>query len=597
MEKQRTREEINKEYTWDLSLIFKTDEEFLNEVEKLKKDILKIEEYKNFNTSSKSLYEILILTNDLESRLDKTYSYAHLSYDQDLSNSKYQKYYGIVNNLFSDYSKITGFIIPSILKLDYEKIEEYIKEYPKLKEFEYLLKDLFRNKKYLLDEKVEIALSKISKAFDNSESIYDLLTNSDFTFDTIKTNDNKEVELTNSNYSIFIESIHEEERKQAFQTLYKTYKKYANTISKCLSNTVDSNISISSLRGYNSALESSLHSENIDVKVYDNLIKTVKDNINPLYEYFDYKKKLLNKEEFHIYDVYTKVIKNINKTYTFEEAKDIVLEALKPLGKEYNEVLKKAFNERWIDVYNNKGKRGGAYSSGTYLTKPYLLLNYEGKLDDVSTLAHELGHSMHTYFSNKNNPYHYAYYKIFVAEVASTVNELLLSNYMLKNTNIKEEKLYILNSLLDLYKGTLFRQTMFAEFEKQIYDLSSSGEILTSELLCDKYYKLNKEYFPESVILDEEIKYEWSRIPHFYYNFYVYKYATSICASTYIVREILKGNNDIKEKYLKFLTLGGSMDPIDELKTIGIDMNDSKVVVNTIEYFKEILDEFKKISS
>ena len=484
------------------------------------------------------------------------------------------------------------------MKYDYKKIEKFYEEYPKLKEeYEFVLKDIYRSKKYKLDENVEKALSNLTKAFDNSEEIYSLLTNSDFTFDSIKLKDGSISELTDSNYTKYMTSSDRNIRKQAFDSMYKTYKKYTNTISKCLSNSIESNVSLSKLRGYKSTLYSALFDDNINEEVYINLVKTVKENLKPLFEYYDYKRQLLNLDELHIYDIYTPVIDEEGKIYTFEEAKDLVINSLKILGDDYSSVLKSAFDEKWIDVYNNKGKRGGAYSSGSYLTKPFLLLNYEGRLNDVSTLAHELGHSLHTYYSCKNNPYQYHNYKIFVAEVASQVNELLLANYVLENSKNKDEKIKVLNNLLELYKGSLFRQTMFAEFEKDIYDAVENGEILTSDYLCDLYYKINKEYFGKDVVLDENIKYEWERIPHFYYFFYVYKYATSICAATYIANEIINGNEEIKEKYLKFLTLGGSMYPLDELKTIGIDMTDKTIIEDTIKYFEKILNEFKDLNN
>ena len=597
MEKQKLRSEIDDKYKWDLTTIFKSDEEFLKEIDNLKDDIQKIKSYEDiFMTSGEKLYELFELTNELEARMDKVYCYAHLHSDEDVSNNKYQSYYGYVINLYDEYSKISSYIMPTIMKYDYDKIEELYKEYPKLKdEYEFILENIFRVKKYKLDENVEKALSSLSKSFDNSEEIYSILSDSDLTFDNIKLKDGKEVELTNSNYSIYVSSSDRNERKQAFDTLYKTYKKYSNTIAKCLSNSIESNVSMSKLRGYKSALNEALFFDNIDENIYHNLIDTVENNLKPLYKYYNLKKKLLNLDELHMYDIYAPIINN-EKKYTFEEAKEMVLNSLKVLGDDYISIANKAFNERWIDVYNNKGKRGGAYSSGCYLTNPFLLLNYEGEYDDVSALIHELGHSIHTYYSVNNNPYQYCSYKIFVAEVASTVNELLLANYILNNSNDKQEKIMVLNELLELYKGTLFRQTMFAKFEKEIYNAIENNEILTSDYLCNKYYEINKKYFGDSVILDDYIKYEWSRIPHFYNFFYVYKYATSICASTYIVNEILKGNNDVKEKYLKFLTLGGSMYPVDELKTIGIDMNDKKVIEETIKYFENILNQFENLN-
>lgn len=599
MEKQKLRSEIDDKYKWDLSSIYKNDEEFLYELNKLQEDFKKINKYSsNMMDNAENLYNCLKLSDNIEMNLEKLFSYAHLHNDEDTSDNKYQKYYGLVINLDSEYSKITSFILPELMKYDYKKIEKFYEEYPKLKEeYEFVLKDIYRSKKYKLDENVEKALSNLTKAFDNSEEIYSLLTNSDFTFDSIKLKDGSISELTDSNYTKYMTSSDRNIRKQAFDSMYKTYKKYTNTISKCLSNSIESNVSLSKLRGYKSTLYSALFSDNIDEEVYINLVKTVKENLKPLFEYYDYKRQLLNLDELHIYDIYTPVIDEEGKIYTFEEAKDLVINSLKILGDDYSSVLKSAFDEKWIDVYNNKGKRGGAYSSGSYLTKPFLLLNYEGRLNDVSTLAHELGHSLHTYYSCKNNPYQYHNYKIFVAEVASQVNELLLANYVLENSKDKDEKISVLNNLLELYKASLFRQTMFAEFEKDIYDAVENGEILTSDYLCDLYYKINKEYFGKDVVLDENIKYEWERIPHFYYFFYVYKYATSICAATYIANEIINGNEEIKEKYLKFLTLGGSMYPLDELKTIGIDMTDKTIIEDTIKYFEKILKEFKDLNN
>ena len=597
MEKQKLRSEIDNKYKWDLSSIYKTDEEFLSDINKLHSKINNIKKYENtIMDNAENLYNCLKLECELSMQLDKLHTYAHLKEDEDTTNTKYQKYYGLVINLYSEYSKVTSFITPTLMKYDYKKINEFYKELPKLKdEFEFVLYDIYRSKKYILDENTEKALSHLSKAFDNSQEVYSLLTNSDFTFDNIQVGD-KEVELTDSNYTRYLTSKDRMVRKSAFDSMYKTYKKYKNTISKCLSNTVESNVAISKLRGYKSALEGELYSDNIDVKIYDNLINSVSNNLEPLFKYYDLKKKLLNLDELHIYDIYVPIIKDNEKTYTYEEAKDLILKSLNILGDGYINDLKKAFDEKWIDVFNNKGKRSGAYSSGSYLTKPFLLLNYEGRLNDVSTLAHELGHSMHSYYSCKNNPYQYHGYTIFVAEVASTVNELLLDNYILNNSNDKDEKIYILNNLLELYKGTLFRQTMFAEFERDIYNDVENGEVLESDYLSNKYYELNKKYFKNSVILDDNIRYEWERIPHFYYYFYVYKYATSICASTYIANEILNGNEEMKDKYLKFLSLGGSMYPVDELKTLGIDMSDKNIIENTISYFNKILDEFEKLN-
>ena len=317
--------------------------------------------------------------------------------------------------------------------------------------------------------------------------------------------------------------------------------------------------------------------------------------MNVIYKYYELKKEVLKLDEIHLYDIYTDLVSGSEEKYSFEKGKELVIDALNVLGEDYVNVLNKAFDEKWIDKYPNKGKRGGAYSWGSYLSKPFVLLNYQDQLDDVSTLAHELGHSIHSYYSKENNPYHSYGYRIFVAEVASTVNEMLLYKHMLKNTNDKKEKLVILDNLMELFKGTIYRQTMFAEFERDIYAKVENGDIITYDLLCDHYYELNKKYFGENVVIDEEIKYEWERIPHFYMNFYVYQYATGLSAASAIVSDILDNKANAKENYLKFLTLGGSMYPIDELKVAGVDMTKPEVIEKAIKMFDEIIDEFKEV--
>ena len=414
-------------------------------------------------------------------------------------------------------------------------------------------------------------------------------------FGNIKDENGNLVEFTESNYSKFIHSSNREVRKNAFKLLLETYAKYKNTISNTFKENVDYLVGMAKIEKFNSSLEASLFSDNIDTTVYNNLIETVHKNLNVLYKYYDLKKEILNLDELHLYDIYVELIKDLDKEYSFEEAKEIVINALSILGDDYITNLKKAFDERWIDVYNNVGKRGGAYSSGFYDTNPFVLLNFERKLNDVSTLAHELGHSMHTYYSCKNNTYNNSGYKIFVAEVASTVNELILNKYLLKNSKDKKEKLFILNNLMELFKGTIYRQTMFAEFERDMHKKYEDGEILTNELLSNEYYKLNKEYFGPNVVVDEEIKYEWERIPHFYYDFYVYKYAIGLSSACYIVDGIVNNKPNALENYLKFLKSGGSDYPANELKIAGVDVNSSEVIESAIKMFDETINEFKTL--
>lgn len=594
--KQKLREEISNEYKWDLEAIYKNKEEFEDELKKIEQEIDKIDKYKDIlMESSSNLLECLELDTNISRRLSKAHTYANCYFDSDTGNASYQEILGKVNNLYQKYSEKISFIEPSILKCDYNTIQKYMEESPKLKSYERNLKEIYRFKKYILSDNEEKIISNLEKALDSSSTTYESLTDTDMTYGNIIDENGESVELTDSNYNKYIKSNDRRVRKEAFDELYRVYSNFKNTICSTIKGNIEANTSIAKIRGYESAIEASLFSDNIDVSVYNNLIDTVSNNLSSLFKYYDLKKKILGLDEMHLYDTYVSIINEKPREYTFDEAKELVKKALSVLGDKYINDLNNAFTEKWIDIYNNKGKRGGAYSGGSYDTYPYVLLNFEGTLNDVSTLAHELGHSMHSYYSRLNNSYQDSNYKIFVAEVASTVNELLLSKYLLKNTSDKREKLIILNNLLDLFKATIFRQTMFAEFEKNIYEKHEKGEILTAELLCNDYYELNKKYFGNSVYVDDEIKYEWERIPHFYYYFYVYKYATGLSAACYIVNGILSGSKDALDNYLKFLTLGGSMDPLDELKVAGIDMTKPDSILSAIHMFDEVLEEFEQL--
>lgn len=594
--KQKLREEISNEYKWDLEAIYKNKEEFEDELKKIEQEIDKIDKYKDIlMESSSNLLECLELDTNISRRLSKAHTYANCYFDSDTGNASYQGMLGKVNNLYQKYSEKISFIEPSILKCDYNTIQKYMEESPKLKSYERNLKEIYRFKKYILSDNEEKIISNLEQALDSSSTTYESLTDTDMTYGNIIDANGESVELTDSNYNKYIKSNDRRVRKEAFDELYRVYSNFKNTICSTIKGNIEANTSIAKIRGYNSAIEASLFSDNIDVSVYNNLIDTVSNNLSSLFKYYDLKKKILGLDEMHLYDTYVSIINEKPREYTFDEAKELVKKALSVLGDKYINDLNNAFTEKWIDIYNNRGKRGGAYSGGSYDTYPYVLLNFEGTLNDVSTLAHELGHSMHSYYSRLNNSYQDSNYKIFVAEVASTVNELLLSKYLLKNTSDKREKLIILNNLLDLFKATIFRQTMFAEFEKNIYEKHEKGEILTAELLCNDYYELNKKYFGNSVYVDDEIKYEWERIPHFYYYFYVYKYATGLSAACYIVNSILSGSKDALDNYLKFLTLGGSMDPLDELKVAGIDMTKPEAILSAIHMFDEILEEFEQL--
>ncbi len=593
---EKLRCEIEDKYKWDLTKIYKDEKEWQKDFDDVKEKILKVLEYKDsFLSNGKKLYEYLKYDEEVSRKLEKIYYYAHLNYDADTLDEKYKVMTNKVSDLFTKYNELSSFVVPEILKLDEEKLNTFYKEEEKLEDYRFSIENIYRFKNHTLDEEKEKMLSNLSKCLSNPEETYEALTDSDFEYDYITDEKGNKVKFNESNYSLFIKSKDRSVRKKAFEMLHNKYKKYIRTITSTYKGEVENNVVLAKIRNYDSAISASLYSDNVPVYIYDNLIKVVNDNMNVLYDYYDLKKEILSLDRLHMYDTYVEIINKIDKKYSFDEAKEIVIDALSVLGDKYVKNLKKAFDEKWIDIYHSKGKRSGAYSSGNFDVNPYVLLNFEGTLNDVSTLAHELGHSMHTYLSCKNNPYQYSSYEIFVAEVASTVNELLLANYMLKNSKNKDEKLAIINHILDLYKATLYRQTMFAEFEKETHKLREKGEVLTSDLLSNTYYNLVKKYFGPNVLCDDLIRYEWARIPHFYYNFYVYKYATGISAASYIVDGILNNKEGALENYINFLKTGGSMYPLDELKIAGVNLNSKSVILSAIKTFEKYLKEFKDI--
>lgn len=595
MHKQKVRSDIKEEYTWDLSLIYKEEKDFYHDLDVLKDELDSIKKYEgHILDSASSLLDFLKESDNLERKLYKLYYYVHLKLDEDTANTASQKKEGLVTNLIQEYSVLTSFVMPELMKGDYNKVLEYINELDELKVYKFNLENIYRYQKHSLNEIEEVIISRLSKTIDNASNVFESLTDADITFPNILV-DGKEIELTESNYNTFIRSNNRDVRRQAFETLLGTYEKYKNTLATTFQGNVDALTSMAKIKKFNSSIEASLYGDNLDVSIYNKLIDVVNKNLDVVYKYFDLKKEVLNLEELHLYDIYTPMVKDYQMNFTFNEAKELVFKALSVLGEDYLNNLKKAFSERWIDIYNNKGKRTGAYSSGFYDTKPYLLLNYEGKYEDVTTLIHELGHSMHTYYSCQNNPYNLSSYNIFVAEVASTVNELLLVHYLIRNSKSKNEKLFLLNQLMELYKSTIYRQVMFAEFERDMHHDYENGTILTYEYLQNNYYELVKKYFGNNVCCDELIKNEWMRIPHFYYNFYVYKYAIGLSCATKIVDAILNNEENAVENYLSFLKTGGSDYPVNELKVANVDVMDESVYKSAINTFDKVIDEFKEL--
>lgn len=590
------RSDVRVEDTWDLSKLFSSISEFNNTYDMVKAEIEDFIKYKDYDLTNKNnLLEVMDKSYEIERVLDRLSAYTSLLFDEDTTNSESLSLKGRVSNLYDLYNNNSYFLVPNLLKIDYNVIKDMLSD-ERLKGYERVFENIFRYKKYTLSDKEEELLSKIGKMLGNNYDTYEMIKDADISFDSIIV-DGKEQELNNSNYTLYIEDKNRDVRKSAFKSLYKTYKQFKESFASTLYGNVKEDVVSAKIRGYSSAMEESLYHDELNMSVYNNLVDTINKHMDVVYKYYDLKKNILGLDELHLYDVYTPIVVDYDKKYDFEEAKKIVLDAVNVLGEDYVNTLRQGYIDRWVDIYPNKGKRTGAYSGGCYDSYPYILLNYQNKFDDVSTLIHESGHSMHSYYSREANSYPYGYYSIFVAEVASTVNELLLSKYMYKHSTDKKEKLFILNRLMELFRATMYRQTMFAEFEKDIYDMVENDEVLTSDLLCDKYYDINKKYFGNNVVIDDEIRYEWERIPHFYYNFYVYKYATGLSAACYIVNRILSGEENAVNDYINFLKCGKSKSPLDSLLVAGVDLSDSKVIEEAIKMFDDTIEEFKKLYS
>lgn len=587
------REKIEECYKWDLSKIYSSINNIREDIKNVRNKLTEFSKYKDISYDENSLYEVINLSMEVSRIISKLEVYASLLCDEDTSINKNIELKEEINNLSSEVINATYFIEPNILKMNYSDIEKFYLKNEKLKEYERYLQEMFRYKEHTLSDIEEKLLANLSKTFGNNYETYELLKDSDMIFPNFMVN-NIEYELDNSKYCLYIEDDNREIRKEAFNTIYETFKQYKNVYANLITSNIKEEVATSKIRKYKSALEEAMYKDELDVSIYDNLISVINDKIGILHKYYKLKKEVLKVDELHLYDVYANLVSTDKKTYDFENAKETVINALSILGDEYIEILKEGIKNRWIDVYPNKGKRTGGYSSGSYDTFPYILLNYQNKYDDMSTLAHELGHSMHSYFTRKNNPYQYGNYSIFVAEVASTVNELLLAKYVIKNSNNKNEKLFIINRMMELFRATIYRQTMFAEFERKIYDMISSDKPVSADILSEEYYKLNKIYFGNDVYVDDYIRYEWARIPHFYYNFYVYKYATGLSAASYITEGLLNGKIK-KEDYIAFLKCGDSMSPLDSLKLTKVDLSKKEVIESATSMFDSLIDEFTKL--
>ena len=565
------RKDIDDKYKWKIDLMYSSQESIDKDISKIKSYINEIKEYKGkLSQSKENMYEALNIYEKASQLLQNLYVYTHMKQHEDTRINENQAMATKTDMLSTELSTASSYMVPEIIAIDESKLKEYLED-EKLSFYKKYIEEILREKPHTLSEKEEEILAAVSDLTSVPENAYDMLSYADMDFPKIENEDGEMVKLTHSNFSTFLKSKNNKVRKNAFDAMYKTYDKYKNTFASMLYGGIKSEIFYSKTRKYESALYASLFQDDISVDVYNNLIKAVDENLDTLNRYVDIKKKFLGLEDIHMYDLYVPLTESFDMKIPYEEAQEIVLNALKPLGEEYLGLIKRAFEENWIDVYENEGKQGGAYSWGSYDSHPYILMNYKDDLNSLFTLIHELGHSMHSYYSKKTQPYLYSGYKIFVAEVASTLNELLLINYLLEKADSKEERVYLLNYYLEQFRTTVYRQTMFAEFEKLTHASVEDGNPLTAKEFNDIYYDLNKKYYGNSTVVDEQIALEWARIPHFYSNFYVYKYATGFSAASALSQKILTEGKVAVDKYIEFLKSGGSDYPLNQLKAAGVD--------------------------
>ena len=595
MSELKKREEIDDKYKWKIDKVYKSIEDFEKDFEEVKKEAVKLQDYSGKLTNGEAILEYLKLNEKVSRKVENLFIYAHLKSDEDTSNATYQALMSKIDIYMAEFSSYTAFFVPEILALDDKFIMDEIDRIEEMHQYKFLFEDILKEKPHILSKEMEELLASASDCLDAPSAIHNMLTNADMTFGKIKDEEGNEVELTEGNYSSFIRSKDRNVRKAAFEKLFSEYEKFKNTLATSLTASIKTFNFNSKVRKYESALEASLQPNNIPLDVYKNAVKVMNDNVSSLHRYVKIKKELLNLDEIHMYDLYVPIIETQKEKVEFNDGVKIVLEALKPLGEEYLDIFKVGINDGWIDIYENKGKRGGAYSWGGYDTMPYVLSNYNNELEDVSTLAHEMGHSIHSYYSRKEQPYHYAGYTLFCAEVASTTNEKLLIHHLIEKENDEKKKLSLINTELEQIRTTVFRQLMFAEFELYTHESLEKGIPLTSEDYSKAWHELNVKYFGPEMIVDENIDIEWARIPHFYSDFYVYQYATGYAAASAFANAILEGKVNAVEKYKGFLKSGGSDYPIEILKKAGVDMTTKEPLEATIKRFNELLDMIEKV--
>lgn len=590
------RNETNAEFHWRLEDLFASQEAWDAEYAKVKKQIGDIAAYQGKLNDAATVASVFALEDELSLGVERLYVYASMRHHEDMAEGRYQALSEKAKKLSVEANESLSFITPEILALSEEKLKQMIDSPALNSTYKRELREMLRQKPHILSKSEEALLAQVGNISQAPSTIFGMMNNADLKFPKVKNEQGEEVDLTHGRYIQFLESRNRDVRREAFKAMYDTYGKWRNTLAATLNANVTKNLFYAKTRKYPSALEMSLFGDNIPQSVYDNLIATIHRHLPLMHRYMELRKKLLKVDELHMYDLFAPLVEEFDMDISYEQAKKTVYESLAPLGENYRKVLQEGFDGGWIDVYENEGKRSGAYSWGAFGTHPYVLLNHKDNLNSMFTLAHEMGHAMHSYYSDESNDYRSAQYTIFLAEVASTLNEALLMNHLLEKTTDPKEKMYLLTYYADQFRTTVFRQTMFAEFEKIVHAKAESGEALTPQELCDIYYELNKTYYGDGVVVDKDIEMEWARIPHFYTSFYVYKYATGFSAATSFAKQILDEGEPAVERYLGFLRSGGSDYSIEILKKAGVDMSTEEPIAQAMSVFENLLDQMEQLT-
>jgi oligoendopeptidase F len=590
------RSDISVQDQWKLEDMFPSNEAWEQTYAQVKDLLSLMAQFQGrLGESASQLYECLLLKDKIGQHMIRVYGYARMRRDEDNNVSIYQAMTDRAYSLYVEVESVLSFMAPEILAIPEMELERFFSNEPKLSMYRRALDEFTRQREHVLSAAEEQIIAQAGELAHAPEAIFNMFNHADLKFPKITDADGEEVELTHGRFIQFMESADQRVRRDAFQAVYQTYGKYKNMLAASLNSNVKKNLFYSRVRKYGSALEMALSEDEIPVDVYHNLIETMNRNLDKMHRYMSLRKKALGVGELHMYDVYVPIVKDVDMKIPYEKAKSMVAEGLRPLGEEYLQVLQRSYESRWIDVYENEGKTSGAYSWGVYGTHPNVLLNYKPSIDHVFTLAHEMGHALHSHYTNETQPYVYAGYKIFVAEVASTLNETLLMHHLLKTTEHPKEKMYIINHYLESFRTTVFRQTMFAEFERTIHQKAELGEALTPDVLCETYRELNAKYYGPDMVNDDEIANEWMRIPHFYRSFYVFQYATGFSAATSLAKQILEEGEPAVQRYLEFLRSGNAAGPVELLRKAGVDMASPQPVQDALDVFEDLVAQMEKL--